>query len=42
MDSGPGLIITHGGLDAAQTHMKLGALLSDRFTVYVPIVEAVV
>jgi len=36
MGSGPSLIIMHGGLDAAQTHMKLGMLLSQKFTVYVP------
>ena len=36
MGSGPSLIITHGGLDAAQTHMKLGRLLSDKFTVHIP------
>jgi pimeloyl-ACP methyl ester carboxylesterase len=36
MGSGPSLIITHGGLDAAQTHLKLRALLSDKFTVYIP------
>jgi len=36
MGSGPGLIIMHGGLDAAQTHMKLGELLSHKFTVYIP------
>ena len=36
MGSGPSLIIVHGGLDAAQTHMKLGRLLSDKFTVYIP------
>jgi pimeloyl-ACP methyl ester carboxylesterase len=36
MGSGPSLIIVHGGLDAAQTHMKLGRLLADKFTLYIP------
>ena len=36
MGSGPGLIIMHGGLNAAQHFMKLGTALSDAFTVYIP------
>jgi pimeloyl-ACP methyl ester carboxylesterase len=34
--SGPGIILVHGGASASQSYMKLGALLSDAFTVYIP------
>ena len=33
---GPGIILLHGGLQAAQNFMALGAALSDSFTVYIP------
>jgi pimeloyl-ACP methyl ester carboxylesterase len=33
---GPGVILLHGGLMASQNFTKLGALLSDAFTVYIP------
>ncbi|WP_246675372.1 alpha/beta hydrolase [Mesorhizobium sp. B2-3-4] len=36
MGSGPGLILLHGGMQAAQNLMKLAAALSDAFAVYVP------
>jgi pimeloyl-ACP methyl ester carboxylesterase len=36
MGSGPGLILLHGGISSAQYFMKLGAALSDEFTVYIP------
>ncbi len=36
MGSGPGIILLHGGINASQHLMKLGTLLSDRFTVYIP------
>ena len=36
MGSGPGLILLHGGISSSQYFMKLGAALSDEFTVYVP------
>ena len=34
--SGPGIILLHGGVNASQHLMKLGTLLSDEFTVYIP------
>ena len=36
MGAGPGLVLVHGGMQAAQNFMKLAADLSARFTVYVP------
>jgi pimeloyl-ACP methyl ester carboxylesterase len=36
MGHGPGLVLVHGGMQAAQNFMKLGAALADSFTVYVP------
>lgn len=33
---GPGLILVHGGMMAAQNLMKLGELLADQFTIYIP------
>jgi len=36
MGSGPGVIFLHGGVNASQHLMKLGKLLSDEFTVYIP------
>ncbi len=34
--SGPGIILLHGGVNASQHLMKLGTMLSDEFTVYLP------
>jgi len=36
MGSGPGIILLHGGVNASQNLMKMGTLLSDEFTVYIP------
>src|SRR5674536_392631 len=36
LGSGSGIILVHGGASASQSYMKLGALLSDTFTVYIP------
>lgn len=36
MGSGPGLLILHGGALGSQHYLKLGAALSDEFTVYLP------
>ena len=36
LGDGPGVVLVHGGMQAAQNFMKLGAALSDAFTVYVP------
>ena len=36
MGSGPGIILLHGGINASQHLMKLGTLLSDMFTDYIP------
>ena len=36
MGSGPGIILLHGGVNASQHLMKLGTLLSDEFTLYIP------
>ncbi|MEN6552469.1 MAG: alpha/beta hydrolase [Methanobacterium sp.] len=36
MGSGPGIILLHGGVNASQHLMKLGTMLSDEFTVYIP------
>ena len=33
---GPGLVLVHGGMQAAQRFMKLATALADSFTVYVP------
>lgn len=36
MGDGPGLILLHGGMQAAQSFMRLAAMLSNSFTVHVP------
>lgn len=36
LGSGPGLILLHGSMQAAQNFMSLGASLADTFTVYIP------
>ncbi|MEO8613095.1 MAG: alpha/beta hydrolase [Chloroflexota bacterium] len=36
MGRGPGLILMHGGMQAAQNFMRLATFLADDFTVYVP------
>src|SRR5258708_17522991 len=36
MGYGPGLILVHGGMQAAQNLMKLASMLAEQFTVYVP------
>ena len=36
MGSGPGIILLHGGVNASQNLMKMGKLLSNEFTVYIP------
>jgi pimeloyl-ACP methyl ester carboxylesterase len=36
LGAGPGLVLVHGGMQAAQNLMALGLLLSDEFTVHVP------
>ena len=36
MGNGPGIILLHGGINASQHLMKLGTLLSDEYTVYIP------
>ncbi len=36
MGRGPGVILLHGGANASQNYSKLGAALSDAFTVYIP------
>jgi pimeloyl-ACP methyl ester carboxylesterase len=36
MGSGPGIVLLHGGVNASQNLMKMGKLLSDEFTVYIP------
>lgn len=36
MGSGTGLILLHGGISSSQYFMKLGAALSNEFTVYIP------
>lgn len=35
MGTGPGVILVHGGMEASQNLMPLGAALADQFTVYV-------
>src|SRR5674536_89891 len=36
LGDGPGIVLLHGGANASQNYMKLGALLSEAFTVYIP------
>ena len=36
LGAGPGLVLVHGGMQAAQDLMALASLLSDEFTVFVP------
>ena len=33
---GPGIVLLHGAMESAQSHMQLAAALADVFTVYVP------
>ena len=33
---GPGVVLLHGAMESAQSHMQLAAALADAFTVYVP------
>jgi pimeloyl-ACP methyl ester carboxylesterase len=34
--AGPGVVLLHGAMESAQSHMQLARALSDAFTVYVP------
>jgi len=36
LGSGPGLVIVHGGMQAAQNFMKLAEALADQFILYIP------
>ena len=36
LGQGPGLVMLHGSMESAQSHMKLGEGLADVFTVYLP------
>jgi pimeloyl-ACP methyl ester carboxylesterase len=36
LGAGPGLVLVHGGMNAAQNLMRLATLLADTFTVYMP------
>jgi pimeloyl-ACP methyl ester carboxylesterase len=36
LGAGPGLVLVHGGMNAAQNLMRLATLLADTFTVYIP------
>ncbi|MFF1833439.1 alpha/beta fold hydrolase [Streptomyces sp. NPDC058231] len=36
MGRGPGLVLLHGGMKSSQDFMRLGRLMSDAFTVYIP------
>lgn len=36
MGRGPGLVLLHGGMQAAQNFMRLATALSDQFTLYIP------
>jgi pimeloyl-ACP methyl ester carboxylesterase len=36
MGEGPGIVLLHGGLQTSWSFMRLGAALSDTFTVYIP------
>lgn len=36
MGSGPGLVLLHGALQSSQSFTRLGAALSDAFTIYIP------
>ena len=36
MGAGPGVILVHGGIQAAQNFMELGSALANDFTVYIP------
>src|SRR3954470_22516457 len=36
MGSGPGLVLLHGGMQSSRSFTKLGAALSDAFTIYIP------
>ncbi len=36
MGHGPGLVVLHGAMESAQSHMQLAEALADQFTVYLP------
>ena len=36
LGSGPGLVLVHGGMESAQSHMQLAEALASTFTVYLP------
>lgn len=36
LGQGPGLVLLHGAMESAQSHMQLAEALADRFTVYLP------
>lgn len=36
LGDGPGLVLVHGAMESAQSHMQLAAALADAFTVYMP------
>lgn len=36
LGSGPGLVLLHGSMESAQSHMQLASALADTFTVYLP------
>src|SRR5216684_2568192 len=36
LGDGPGLVLVHGAMESAQSHMQLAVALADTFTVYLP------
>lgn len=36
LGQGPGVVVLHGAMESAQSHMQLAAALADAFTVYLP------
>ena len=36
LGQGPGLVLVHGAMESAQSHMQLAEALADTFTVYLP------
>lgn len=36
LGDGPGVVLVHGAMESAQSHMQLAAALADAFTVYMP------
>lgn len=36
LGQGPGVVMLHGAMESAQSHMRLGEALADAFTVYLP------